>query len=73
MIACNDWMSLYCEQEREVINNKYNEKINKIILKIKLNQSEYSSGSNLSHVLMQYKHAAIQLPHAVQTLENAHI
>ncbi len=66
-------MSLYCEQERETNHNKYNEKINKIILQIKLNQSEYSSGSNLSHVLMQYKRAAIHLPHAAQTLENAHI
>ncbi len=68
-------MSLCCEQERETNHNKYN---------IKLNQSEYSSGSNLSRVLvwtrvyqaltvMQYKRAAIQLPHAAQTLENAHI
>ncbi len=64
-------MSLYWEQERETNPNKYNEKINKIILKIILNQ--YSSGSNLSRVLMQYKRAAIQLPHAAQTLENAHI
>ncbi len=23
MIACNDWMSLYCEQEREVNHNRF--------------------------------------------------
>lgn len=44
-------MSLYCEKELEVNRNKYNAKINKIILKIKFNQSEYSSGSYLSCVL----------------------
>ncbi len=44
--------SLYCEQEWNVNHTKYNEKLNKIILKIKLNQSEYSSGSDLSRVLV---------------------